>query len=59
MGFLGLGIMGSPMAQNLIKSGYGFSTFDDAHSFLFEWLEKSPVKVLCFMLTIWNFIGVM
>lgn len=23
IGFLGLGIMGSPMAQNLIKSGYG------------------------------------
>lgn len=22
LGFLGLGIMGSPMAQNLIKSGY-------------------------------------
>jgi hypothetical protein len=22
IGFLGLGIMGSPMAQNLIKSGY-------------------------------------
>lgn len=25
IGFVGLGIMGTPMAQNLIKAGYGFS----------------------------------
>lgn len=38
VGFLGLGIMGSPMAQNLIKSGY-----EDVFSLVFFSLDP-PFK---------------
>lgn len=31
IGFLGMGIMGSPMAQNLLKAGYNFTSLLNWH----------------------------
>ena len=32
IGFIGLGIMGKPMAKNLLKAGYGLAVYDVAES---------------------------
>ena len=46
IGFIGLGIMGKPMAKNLIKAGYELIVVDINHSFVHELTElgAEPAK---------------
>lgn len=64
IGFLGLGIMGSPMAQNLLKAGYKFLTFICLNNMIHINFATSPL-LLCIDYTflLWSsgawFLGVM
>ncbi len=40
IGFIGLGIMGRPMAKNLLKAGYALTVFDKYST------RMSPRKVM-------------
>lgn len=47
IGFIGLGIMGKPMAKNLLKAGYGLTVYDIVPSVMEELVSLGAKKVSC------------
>ncbi len=44
IGFIGLGIMGKPMARNLLKAGYSVAVHNRSHSVARRWVGENSMR---------------